>query len=444
MITNFGGNVKFSPKHIYYPKTEQEVLEILNSHKNGQIRVISSLHAWSEAVVSEDVVINLKNLNQVEIAGNLAKVGGGCILQRCLDIIHSKTNLTIPTLGGIKRQTIAGVVSTGTHGSGKSSISHYMEEIRIAAYDEGGEAKIYEFKSGEELKAARCAVGCMGVILSVRFKLVPMFWVKETLGHYKSLDEVLKNEDKYELQQFMLIPYLWEYFVHQRQVLSKKPAAGLLMKGTIQRFYDFLSIEYASHLLLKTILLISSSTKGSSKFIIWFYQKIVPLLIKQGTIVGNPEQGLTLHTSHHYYFKHVEMELFVPRAKLKRAIEIIKKITDQFAKDTYTHHYPIFFRLIKKDDTLISMSEGGDCYSISFFTYKSEKDRKYFYHYCKIMAEALNKECEARLHWGKYFPLEYKDMRNLFPKLGEFRKICQTLDPKGVFQNEFTKRVLGF
>ena len=50
-----------------------------------------------------------------------------------LDEVHTRSNCTIPTMGLITQQTIAGAISTATHGSGKSSLSHFMVEIRTGS-----------------------------------------------------------------------------------------------------------------------------------------------------------------------------------------------------------------------------------------------------------------------------------------------------------------------
>jgi len=53
------------------------------------------------------------------------------LLQDLLDRLHAMTDRTLPTLGVIKRQTISGAVSTGTHGSGRPSLSHFVTGVRI-------------------------------------------------------------------------------------------------------------------------------------------------------------------------------------------------------------------------------------------------------------------------------------------------------------------------
>jgi hypothetical protein len=49
---------------------------------------------------------------------------------------------------------------------------------------------------------------------------------------------------------------------------------------------------------------------------------------------------------------------------------------------------------------------------------------------------------EARLHWGKYFPLDGADVEGEYPGLAEFRAQCLQVDPNGVFRNSFAERVL--
>jgi hypothetical protein len=49
---------------------------------------------------------------------------------------------------------------------------------------------------------------------------------------------------------------------------------------------------------------------------------------------------------------------------------------------------------------------------------------------------------DARLHWGKHFPLEYQDIASLYPRLAEFRALCRSVDPAGVLRNGYTARVL--
>ena len=62
-------------------------------------------------------------------------VGAGCRIGRLLVELERQGGCTLSSLGLITRQTIAGAISTGTHGSGRNSMSHDDEGVRVARYD---------------------------------------------------------------------------------------------------------------------------------------------------------------------------------------------------------------------------------------------------------------------------------------------------------------------
>ena len=45
-----------------------------------------------------------------------------------------------------------------------------------------------------------------------------------------------------------------------------------------------------------------------------------------------------------------------------------------------------------------------------------------------------------RPHWGKLFAASAQDLEAVYPKLPDFRRLLQKLDPGGKFRNEFVAR----
>jgi xylitol oxidase len=60
-----------------------------------------------------------------------------------------------------------------------------------------------------------------------------------------------------------------------------------------------------------------------------------------------------------------------------------------------------------------------------------------------LLATAFARLYSARPHWGKYNPLPAAEIAPLYPSLERFRAICLAHDPNGVFQNAYTKMILG-
>ena len=159
-IKNFGKNVLLQPSEVYIPESDADVIKILRSNKGRRVRAVGRLHSWSDAVKVDDVLLDLRHLDSVSIehrdGQSYVVVGAGCQLKKVIAVLDA-AGLALPSQGLITEQTIAGAISTGTHGSGKHSLSHYAIELRVAAfYSDSREPVIKTIDRGPELQAARC------------------------------------------------------------------------------------------------------------------------------------------------------------------------------------------------------------------------------------------------------------------------------------------------
>jgi FAD/FMN-containing dehydrogenase len=390
----------------------------------------------------------------------VATVGAGCQIKRLLKELN-RDGATLPSLGLITVQTIAGAISTGTHGSGRHSMSHYVEEVRLARYDEStGQAFIDELSAGEPLLAARCSLGSLGIILSVKIRCRAQYNVQEHFTESQRLEDVLDAEESYPIQQFYLIPWRWSYFIqHRREYNSKRSRLAKLY-----RIYWMSVMDYGMHLQI----LFLERVLRSRRMIRFAFRRIIStFLIRKWKVTDLSSSMLVMN---HEAFRHIEIELFVPRDQLTDALrftqEVIKvaggndsalsadnqqRINEIGMQDSlyeiqnqYCHHYPICVRRVLPDDTLISMASGGnqDWYALSFISYAKPARRAGFSLFSRFMALSMSQLFQARPHWGKICPLEASELTSLYPRFDSFRTVCNTLDPKGVFQNEWTKALL--
>lgn len=489
-LENFGRNVRWSPREYRAPASEEEVLDILSVCASRKIRVVGALHSWSDIVPGDDVVLDMTRLSEVKVAPDrtTVTVGPGCRIAALLDALRSH-NLTLPTIGAVTRQTIGGAISTGTHGSGKPSLSHYVRAMRIATYHPDTrrpfvlELNAEECPEGDQRRAklhtARCSLGYLGVILSVTLECRPRYDVSETLALVDSLDEVLGRADEYPLQQFFSIPYAWTYYVYRRRDAGdpRRATPVVTRLGALAyRAYKWLIVDVLLHLIVKVLAigsrvrLLRSGSRRPGGVTRWFYRYILPRLALRGvTVIDASEHILTLH---HDLYRHIEMEVLVPARHIREGLGLVRYITDEFAgeptrppatiragpppsivqalsqyRGTYTHHYVIVCRRVHADETLISMTcgNGDDFYSMSFFNYSGLNPN--FSNYCDALARCLADLYEARLHWGKYIPPAFAEtIRNTYPadRLELFRRICSRYDIAGVFRNAYACNVVGF
>ena len=101
-IANFGGNLQLKPQSVFVPQNEGEVLEILARVRGRKIRTIGRLHSWSEAPQTDDVLIDVRNLNEVRIQKRndepFATIGAGSQIKRVLSELERQADLTLPSL----------------------------------------------------------------------------------------------------------------------------------------------------------------------------------------------------------------------------------------------------------------------------------------------------------------------------------------------------------
>lgn len=449
-LQNFGRNLDLYPTAYYEPRTEREVLEILDRHRGENIRAIGSLHSWSAAPVGAGVVINLRYLNQVEIQcgrdAGWAAVGAGCQIKTLLGHLK-QSGQTLPSVGLITEQTIAGAISTGTHGSGRHSLSHYVDAVRVARYDaETGMAVIEQIEGGDALRAARCSLGGLGIILNVRICCRSLYNVEEHWREYPTLDPILTAEQEFPLQQFFLVPWRWTFLAQHRRE-SSDPRSNM---ASVYRAYWFLTIDLGLHLLM----LFAVRLVGSFSFVRFLYRHIIPrTVIRRWKVTDESSAMLVME---HELFRHIETELFVRSQDLPQALDYVRQVlvaagdssndtkskprfSDEFSpiRGRYCHHYPICVRRVLADDTLISMASGDKdvWYAISLISYARPIDRAGFQQVAGFLAETMVTKFGARPHWGKWCPLPARHLIALYPRFECFVDACEARDPTGAFRN---------
>ena len=441
---------------------------ILEKHLEGTVRIVGSNHSWSGIAADADITLDLSMLRSVEplvINGrHFARVGAGCRLEYLLKQLHRRTDRTLPTMSAVIKQTIAGAISTGTHGSGLQSLSHFVTRIRAVVFSaETGRPQIREFADGPEFLAARCGLGCMGVILSVDLPTVPKFKIAETVRLHNTLEGILRIYGDRPLTEFLWFPYGWNWIAFERAPVEqwKKSMVSTLNAWFFRAYYLFLR-DIGFHLGVLGVRRAGAwATKAFCKF-------VPRLLLKNIQRIDDSHRVLTMN---HHYFRHEEMELLVKQSDLPNAVMFLRLSTEVFAgselelpsefkqqltamgcldklsmlRGSYVHHYPFFFRRLLPEEALISMAASTDeaLFSISIFTYYPARNREAYYIFCQFLANALLMLFKARLHWGKHFPLNYADIAPLYPRFNEFRLLCQTADPRGVLRNQYTARVLA-
>ncbi|MBW3564774.1 MAG: FAD-binding protein [Acidobacteria bacterium] len=449
-VWNFGRNVAFIPASVEVPVDEAQLVDLLANNRDRPFRVLGSLHSWNRIVETKGLALDLSRFDDVRVESrgdrSVAHAGAGCTIENLLRALDS-AGLTLPTIGAVKRQTIAGAIATGTHGSGARSLSSYVTAVRMITLDREGVPSVRVIDSGSGLEAVRCSLGALGVITEVTIEVVPKFSIEESLENAESLDEILSWEEEYPLQQFILMPWAWTWTSFRRRVVER-PSGWV--KRLFRRGVNALFMDFGLHALLWLLI----RTTGAKSVL----KRVVPKAIITGVVVADDNERIL--TMNHHWFRHVEMELLIPPDRIHEAVDLVRALLEIAAGERradpaipgskriegiWTHHYPIFFRRVLNDDTMISMSAPLAAeqwwYSLSLFSYSPELEN--FAAMVNLIARTLARELGARPHWGKFHRLEAVDLRGLYPRYDEFVETARRFDPSGRFANDYLSGTLG-
>src|SRR3712207_3511071 len=196
---NWDGTLECRPERFYRPESEEEVLEIVReaSDAGGTVRTFGAGHSWSPLVVTDDTLINLDNLDRIvsiNVEHQRVTVQAGIRLKE-LNRILPKHDLGMRNLGSIGEQSIAGAISTATHGTGVRLGALHTQIVGMKLVTGSGqELNISESGDPELMAAARVGLGALGIITQVTIQCVPYYNLERKAQPFP-FDEVLDRID---------------------------------------------------------------------------------------------------------------------------------------------------------------------------------------------------------------------------------------------------------
>ena len=138
---NWAGDQRCSPAVIERPSTLEELIEAVGraADRGLTAHAPGSGHSFTEAALTDGAMIRIEALNRVldvDRDSGLVKVEAGITL-RDLSAALWERGLAMENLGDIDRQTLAGAISTATHGTGAEfrNLSAQVEALELVLAD---------------------------------------------------------------------------------------------------------------------------------------------------------------------------------------------------------------------------------------------------------------------------------------------------------------------
>jgi L-gulono-1,4-lactone dehydrogenase len=424
---NWTGDQRCAPAEVVRPRDRDELVAavVAAAGAGRTVSVAGAGHSFTEAALTDGALIDLAALSgtiDADPGSGLVRVWAGTVLADLNEELYG-LGLAMENLGDIDRQTIAGAISTGTHGTGAKlrNISAQVEAVELVTAD--GEVRELAGSEPDLLRAARVGVGALGAISAVTLRCIPAFTLlrvdspqprEEVLD---SFDRRAEENDHFELFTF---PYADSALVLERNRVDGPPRP----RGRLA--------SYLNDVVLENWALEALSATGRR------IPRSIPTLSRLAAALASG--GKTTDRSDRVFaserrVRFTEMEYGIPRehgpAAARRVVEWVRA-------NRYPVFFPIEMRVAAGDDALLSPSHERDTAYIAVHQYRGMEWRPYF-----EAVEEIMRDYGGRPHWGKRHFQTAGTLAPLYPEWAKFQAARDELDPRRVFGNEYAARVLG-
>ncbi len=179
---NWSRTVLRQPARWHRPSREADVVQAVREARDEGLRVRASgsRHSWSDLASSDGVVqLDLGRMDRVVALGpDQVTVEAGTTLTDLTRVL-ARHDRTLPVLGSITAQTVAGAIATGTHGS--SLIHGCLSDHVLGLHLVNGHGDVVVFDAGDpRLDGARLSLGRLGVLTQVTLRTMPATALQET------------------------------------------------------------------------------------------------------------------------------------------------------------------------------------------------------------------------------------------------------------------------
>ncbi|MEO1168815.1 MAG: D-arabinono-1,4-lactone oxidase [Pseudomonadota bacterium] len=406
---NWSGSVRAAPSEIAQPCDEDELANIVRD--NDRVRVTGAGHSFMPLCETDGALVRLDEMEgTLDIAtdGAAAWAPAGWSLAKLTAELW-RHGYSLPNQGDVNPQSLAGAISTGTHGTGAElgSLAVIASGFRLMLAD-GSVVECDAEQGGPLFEAQRVSLGLLGIVLSIRIDLLPAYHLVENI-HAVPLAEI--QEQWEELAQHHRHVEFWAFPYADDAILKTLDICDPCDPPAKQTDMD----EKAFALYCKTVRRMPKLTASLQHQIM---KGVKPAERRGPAYLIFPSDRDT---------RFEEMEHQLPR---ENGFAALNEVIAWIRKKKLPVSFPFEYRLVAGDDIWMSPFNAGPCASISMHQYAKMPWRDLF-----AEAEPIFRAHGGRPHWAKRHTLRFEDLGALYPQTDDFRAVCRKTDPAGKFAN---------
>lgn len=401
------------------PADEQALADLLRN-AGGTVRCVGAGHSFTPLVPTNGTIVSLERLSGVlshDKAGMTATLRAGtrlAAISRQLDGV----GLALRNLPDIDMQSLAGAISTGTHGTGANLQAMHADVMSLRLVTPQGEIVEWDQeRHPEQMAAARVSLGSLGVITQATMRVVPSFslhrkvWLRPVGEMLEQAGELARKHRHFE---FYYLPFTGY-------------AAGIAhdeYQGS-----DVLVPHSQDEEMLSDLRKLRDWLGRFPDMRRWAAGKLID---EDLTEEAKNRSWKLLSTVRPTRFN--ETEYHVPR---EAGIACVKEIIAALEKRNEVY-FPMEFRFVKGDDAWLSPFHMRDSCSIAVHAAHGEA-----HDYLVTELGPIFRKHGGRPHWGKLHNLTAKELVALYPRWKDFLALRQQMDPQGRMLNPHLRSMFG-
>ena len=425
--SNWAGNQQTGTVLLSKPQTESELQQVVQSAQASgrRVKAVGSGHSFTAIAVSEEVLVDLSDYDEIVAIDKINQtvtVQSGIQLSKLNQALY-ENSLAMQNLGDIAYQTIAGAISTSTHGTGAkfTGIANQVVALRIVLAD----SSIVDCSANVNAQLFSCArvgLGALGLISTVTLKVVPAFNLA-VIEEPMRVDDVLQNLDQHidsnDHFEFFWVP-------HTGWALTKRNNRNNLLIEPMSKMSHWYSKTLMENYAFGAVCMLGKARPS-----------LIPKLAKALPSSGRNEFSDASHKvfASKRIIKFYEMEYAIPREACAEALNRVRRmVTDS----GFFLNFPVEVRFTAPDEIPLSTASNRESAYIAVHIYKGMNYVPYFKE-----VESIMNSYQGRPHWGKLHFQSAATLASRYPQWDVFQAVRNQVDPQRMFSNQYLETVLG-
>jgi FAD-linked oxidoreductase len=416
------------PASVLAPADPGEVADaVVAARQQGlRVKMVGTGHSFTDVALTDGLLLRpdrLTGITAVDRDAMTVTVRAGTPLHELNHRLRG-LGLSLHNLGDIEEQTVAGAISTGTHGSGgrRASLSSQVRALELVTGD-GSLVTASTEQDPELLAAAKVGLGAVGILTSVTFEVEPEFLLTAEEGPMR-YDELVERFDDL-VREHHHVDVHW--FPRSEWALVKRNDRTVDPPQPLSKLRSFVEDDLMENRLFGLLNRIGNAAPRT----------VTPL-----TRMAARAQGARTYTDvasrvfvaqRRVRFR--EMEYAVPREAGMAALAEARAVID---RHDWPISFPVEIRSAPADDSWLSTAHARDSTYLAFHVNAQTDHRAYF-----GAVEPVLRAHGGRPHWGKLHTRTAGDLAPEYPHWDDFAAVRDRVDPDGIYTNRYLDRVLG-